>query len=205
MSRTDKTRPWDVKCLDDPSWLVEDHDHRNGVCDLPDRPRGMASPLGGTERGACTWIATREFWAHRANGCGCTWCTDQEGRRAERRRSRHSARAVVREDRLNYDGFDDLSDIDLFGDRDDDTAFFADIAAALDLPAGAFVVGVDGTHRPGIEGEVLSTFTTVTVLHPDGTREAHRFEVTRAQFLDDPTDVVRDHRDAVLAEAGLPR
>ncbi|GAB2732442.1 hypothetical protein [Nocardioides pakistanensis] len=204
MSRTDKTRPWDVKCLDDPSWLVEVHDHRNGVCDLPERPRRMTSPFGSTERGACTWAATREFWANRANGCGCSRCADQVGRKARARRVRHAARVEAEAERLAYVGFDDLADIDLFPAPDAAEDFSA-VADALDLPSGAFVVGVDETHRYDIEGTVLATFTTVTVLHPGGTRDRHRYEVTRRQFLDDPTDIVRDHRDAALAEAGLPR
>ena len=34
MSKTDKTRPWNVQALED---LVEVHDHSNGECNLPTR------------------------------------------------------------------------------------------------------------------------------------------------------------------------
>lgn len=34
MSDTDKTKPYRVKLAQNPEWRVEEHDHRNGQCEL---------------------------------------------------------------------------------------------------------------------------------------------------------------------------
>ncbi len=34
MSKTDKTDPWEVRLKVDPSIRIEQHDHRDGICDI---------------------------------------------------------------------------------------------------------------------------------------------------------------------------
>jgi hypothetical protein len=86
MSKTDKTRPYWV-------WVgtelrSEFHDHRDGVCNLPDDPLDSEHD----------W--RKCHYTHRVDGvnhfCGCWMCTGQEWRRQDRRKSRHEARAAIR-------------------------------------------------------------------------------------------------------------
>lgn len=91
MSKTDKTRPWHVRALDDPTYLAPEHDHRDGTCDLPEQP------VWGWGTGTrCRWEPTAAFWADPANRCGCRLCSDQAGRRARARRDRRDARSYAR-------------------------------------------------------------------------------------------------------------
>lgn len=53
MSRTDKTRPWQVQANED---LVAVHDHADGECNLPTREDWIASPsVRRWSRHDCTW------------------------------------------------------------------------------------------------------------------------------------------------------
>lgn len=53
MSKTDKTRPWQIQATDD---LVEYHDHRNGVCNLPTRAEWIKNPqVRRFSRFDCVW------------------------------------------------------------------------------------------------------------------------------------------------------
>lgn len=78
MSKTDKTRPFQVKIREHPH---EVHDHRNGVCDLrsPDvRSHGVMRP-GKCHITAQGWRA--EF------GCNCLWHQSDPGRLRRQRRA----------------------------------------------------------------------------------------------------------------------
>ena len=98
MSRTWIHRPaW--ACFDDPSNCVEDHDHRDGPCDLPDLRTwrawneapgtGSAGPDSAVAPWRCGWnLRDRRL----ANRCGCRLCTYHWERREDRRRDRRSAR-----------------------------------------------------------------------------------------------------------------
>jgi hypothetical protein len=92
VSRTDKTKPWLVRVAEHQPWA--NHDHSNGICDLPENPRdgnNWAVPF------ACRWsdwnLCRKGTCCY---GCGCRMCTNYEGRRIDRRRSRHQARITNR-------------------------------------------------------------------------------------------------------------
>lgn len=93
MSRTDKTRPFRVKVADHPSLLEEDHDHRDGICDLPSVPRFEG--WGGGAR--CTWVPSiKADTTAEVKYCGCRMCTMQVERKQEVRRSRRDARRYAK-------------------------------------------------------------------------------------------------------------
>lgn len=98
MARTDKTRPWHVKAADKPAYLVPEHDHRFGPCDLPARPApGKADLHRPAEGGRCFWTASRTFWSSKAARCGCPMCSGTFDRRVERRRARRTAKQALRD------------------------------------------------------------------------------------------------------------
>lgn len=215
MSATDKARPWDVKCLDDPSWLREDHDHTNGPCDLPARPAKTTNPFG--EPGSrCTWVATKAFWAARANGCGCPRCTDQVTRRAERRRSRHQAsEAAAAEQRhlttraaQGIPVVDDLADLEAIWRTDDDVTLRGRIADALDLPGTSLVVDIANLGGPfdpeldccydcsGCNDRDYSEYVVIEIMHADGSRETRRFDT---EWGDLEATIARGDQGRVLA------
>lgn len=94
MSHTGKTRPVWVKVHDRPSYLDAAHDHRGGVCDLPDRPH-----LRGPDeaRTGCEWVQSALFSTSPSNRCGCRMCTQQIARKAGARRSRSAGRGYARD------------------------------------------------------------------------------------------------------------
>jgi hypothetical protein len=104
MSRTYHHRPWRIQLIDpdDPSTIVEDHDHRHGTCDLADLITNLK---------AGTWKRTNcrlRYIGSRNLGCGCSLCTGQAGRRLANRQVRvawrtHRANALALIDR---DGLD---------------------------------------------------------------------------------------------------
>lgn len=102
MSKTDKTRPYWVKVRDKASYLVENHDHRDGVCNLPERPTphnradyNWAAPW---QSGDCQWITSAEFWSSPDALCPCKMChgsygwEDGTSARAQRRKARRYSR-----------------------------------------------------------------------------------------------------------------
>lgn len=96
MSDTDKTKPWRIRVMEHQPWA--NHDHADGICDLPRHYKDNA--WYSTESGAthCRW----SDWniSYRGGtccfGCGCKTCTDQVRRKAKRRRERHAARQAAR-------------------------------------------------------------------------------------------------------------
>lgn len=98
MSKTLKTRPLMIKALDPKDHsvaLAEEHDHINGVCDLPDRPpKKLDHVLDMMYRpGSCyyTWEYTG------TQLCGCRMCTCHDEFRAERRKDRQDTKRELRE------------------------------------------------------------------------------------------------------------
>jgi hypothetical protein len=96
MSKTDKTAPWTVRVYNRPYWLEEYHDHRNGVCDLPERPAPGVLDSVFSYGGQCGWRASHEFWCVRQNACGCPWCNDTQERRQRTRRNRRAVSRYAR-------------------------------------------------------------------------------------------------------------
>jgi len=102
MSRTDKTAPWDVKIFYYPGWLEEFHDHRDGECDLPPKPRNCKDPgheFWRWNRGHCYWVASyTQFWNNSMSNCPCSMChgywmwEDDRSPRAQRRIARRYCR-----------------------------------------------------------------------------------------------------------------
>ena len=78
LSKTDKTRPYWVKVRDKHSYLVENHDHRDGVCNLPERPtttnRADYMWSAPWQSGDCVWITSSEWWKSSDARCPCYMC-----------------------------------------------------------------------------------------------------------------------------------
>ncbi|SEH01137.1 hypothetical protein SAMN05444920_11967 [Nonomuraea solani] len=94
MSKTDKTRPWWVRMADAPMvTCVPVHDHRFGICTLPDEITTAGASLNHRTSG-CYWRATdHHLLGAGALGGGREW---NDLRREERRRSRRRARRDLR-------------------------------------------------------------------------------------------------------------
>ena len=93
MSRTDKTRPYWVKVLESTKNHIDQHDHRDGICDL-----GAVQIKGGpkwswwSHGGSCGYTETATFLYSNYARCGCPMCSGQFDRRQERRQSRRKAK-----------------------------------------------------------------------------------------------------------------
>jgi hypothetical protein len=92
MSRTDKTKPWRVRVAE--HHPIEIHNHERGYCDLPPSP--LHGALGVWTAGRCSWSDWYLNYDGCCHGCGCRMCTNYNGRRAARRRSRHESRRWAR-------------------------------------------------------------------------------------------------------------
>lgn len=96
MSKTDKTRPFDVQMWDPHSRIkkVAHHDHRLGGCDLPATYE---------EHAAATWplparFHTRCQWSLDYTGigfCSCSWCDGDWGASNERNHVRGTSRPAA--------------------------------------------------------------------------------------------------------------
>ncbi|RBQ18760.1 hypothetical protein DP939_16170 [Spongiactinospora rosea] len=97
MSKTDKTRPLWVRMADRPPvTCVPVHDHRDGVCTLPDEITAWSTSLSHRPSG-CYWSATPFAYMRFVYGTGGReW---YRLRREDRRRSRHEARRRLRDRR----------------------------------------------------------------------------------------------------------
>lgn len=98
MSRTHKTAPWTVRVMSK-NYLIEHHDHRNGICDLPPRPVGMASRRG-WRFGNCTWEGSTTFWSTPYSACGIYGCSERDERKVRHRKSRREGRRIAMRDLL---------------------------------------------------------------------------------------------------------
>lgn len=95
MSRTDKTRPWQVRASDLPMVTCYPiHDHTRGGCTLPPNPTQAWGPRGDHR---CYWQEAPDFYYRRGGGCGCRMCTGYHERREDRRRERHAARVSAQQ------------------------------------------------------------------------------------------------------------
>lgn len=104
MSRTDKTAPWQVKAHYEPYYLIEQHNHEDGVCDLPDRPK-VGEEISWRGHPHCYWDYSYEFLCSRWSRCGCSMCSpgpgwpeDYRNAKRQRREGRRLARDWWRED-----------------------------------------------------------------------------------------------------------
>lgn len=172
MSRTDQTRPMGVRVMDRRRWLEEVHDHADGPCDLPPRPRGRCDTFWGGGETRCHWRASYEFLRGPGGSCGCPSHSYKHSRwgvseRAAKKTSRRRAEYGALVDARAY-GADDLADVpDLFDDFHSVIDHFARLAELLDLPDGSLVVDVEDYLSDGMDGRV-------EVLHPDGRREIRK-------------------------------
>lgn len=90
MSHTDKTKPWNIRIAEHHPRAV--HDHRNGICDLPDDPR---TPTFWSVPYCCFWSDENLHYASCCHGCGCRLCTDHDGHIRGNRRRRHRQRQML--------------------------------------------------------------------------------------------------------------
>jgi hypothetical protein len=103
MSRTDAHTPFAVRIARGEIGAHEEHDHRSGDCDLP-------------ERDACRSITTRCTWTWSWTGvaiCACELCHAGVWRRRQNRHGRHSNRVEISAARKvwnggNPDSFDEV-------------------------------------------------------------------------------------------------
>ncbi|QAU07192.1 hypothetical protein HOV03_gp43 [Gordonia phage Asapag] len=86
VAHTDKTKPFDVKLRDGDLHWREDHDHRDGACDLPP----LDSPDAFVWRRRCR----RQFVYTGTSVCTCAQCSGlwHETKPQRRRRSRAGAK-----------------------------------------------------------------------------------------------------------------
>lgn len=111
MSKTDKTRPFWVKLADHPRNYVEQHDHRDGVCDLPDSLNDPTTLTHFTwARGNCYYSYSPAWINSGAARCGCQFCQWPWERRASARRSRQNARREANAWRQEYSAQSDIYD-----------------------------------------------------------------------------------------------
>jgi hypothetical protein len=90
MSKTDKTRPWWVQMTDAAGLTCKPiHDHRFGLCTLPEAATSERALLSFRREG-CHWAGTAAYWRRRPEGHGYREWSDF--RRQDRRRSRQQAR-----------------------------------------------------------------------------------------------------------------
>lgn len=99
MSKTDKTAPWRVKVHYEPTYLVEVHDHRDHVCDLPPRPEvgkenvpGSFGWMGHRKETYCHWGYSMEYITSKWARCGCWMCSYPDTRRKNRRNGKKATR-----------------------------------------------------------------------------------------------------------------
>ena len=100
MSKTFKTTPWWVRMAASPSvFASQEHDHVDGVRDLPPRPTvdWWRTPT------RCQWEPSHRLWSE-GTGCSCFCCGDTSGRRHRARRRRRLTRQIGR--RLRRAGVD---------------------------------------------------------------------------------------------------
>jgi hypothetical protein len=106
MSRTLKTIPFWTRLATDPKRLgVEMHNHSIGPCDLPVKP---PIDIAAAPKTNCTWGPSQELLHGKDHGDGCPVCTNHDGRRIDRRRSRHTAR--IRSHALALQSAHDIDD-----------------------------------------------------------------------------------------------
>lgn len=103
MSKTDKTRPLDVRMMDPKDLAVgvrESHNHEKGYCDLPERNYKaieerhkliMAEEYPVSYADRCSF----QFAYKGVNICGCPLCSAHFSRREERRKIRHESKKVL--------------------------------------------------------------------------------------------------------------
>ncbi len=103
MSKTDKTNPYRVKVHDKKHWLQEHHDHTNGECNLPPRPKVGDEVDWNGKRGECFWWYSHDFWCDPYNHCPCKMCKadgwegDPRNRKAIRREGKRLSRDYWKE------------------------------------------------------------------------------------------------------------
>ena len=100
MSKTHKTKPFQVKVCQGLVSAYEVHDHTKGPCDLP--------PL--TPQSFYDWTSTRCHWWGDTNNplsfCGCHLCTGNYERKINTKRNRKAVRTKTRKwvkDPSSYD------------------------------------------------------------------------------------------------------
>jgi len=97
MARTVKTTPWWARMAASPDALANEvHDHRNGVCNLPDGP-GDLNNIWWPRDGDCGWVPSNRLYYGPGHGCGCWMCTDQVGRKSRARRNRQRDKVLSRQ------------------------------------------------------------------------------------------------------------
>ena len=104
MAHTDKTKPLKVRLWHDALVRVAEHDHRDGVCDLPTTlPEFLAQRWGG---GACAW---EHLWTG-VGVCRCELCAASTWVRAAQRGERQRARVALREQVKEWNATGEITD-----------------------------------------------------------------------------------------------
>lgn len=128
MSRTDRTRPYAVRVLEDHAFLEAYHrcaeygQHNVAVavttdeCDLPPRPTGRAwAPGARHNETQCSWSPSHAFWRSAEGGaCRCPKCMGEDYEVPQRIKQRKQGKAAAHDaEREHFHGdADDLSDVE---------------------------------------------------------------------------------------------
>lgn len=97
MSKTDKTSPWLIRLQAKKGWLIEEHDHTQGECDLPDKPG-----IEWKNDTHCTWGVSSRAWWEAGAACGCFMCRGGYGGQARNRKVRKAAKREGAKELLDY-------------------------------------------------------------------------------------------------------
>lgn len=108
MSRTEKTQPFDVQLWDGTLRKVAVHDHRDGICDLPDSliadraaPRIYSAYVGN-----CRW----DFDFTGTYICSCEMCRPSRAYRRRKRGRRRLIRMQLRAEQAAWNASGDCTD-----------------------------------------------------------------------------------------------
>lgn len=115
MSKTFKTRPWDVRLLDKRETKVgieEQHDHTKGYCDIPERTPQALRAQHESPDFAGSRSCTFSFRYKGVGICGCPLCTGQFNRKSVRRSARHKDAAFTKSVKKMVYDTTDVEDID---------------------------------------------------------------------------------------------
>lgn len=175
MSRTDKTKPWWVRASE--HHPRPEHDHSNGICDLPDSALAQHHNVQWT-RTQCHWDDHHIIYGDCCTGCGCPQCRDQYGHRRSIRSERHTAKQALQAIRT--------------GVEDDDTPRLSGTRRAYWTIRSRYEIPMcDAGRRLHLHGQLWNDVCTQVGLHR-----------VMQEHLDEPWRLCERHRDAYHRDAG---
>lgn len=100
MSRTHKTKPLGVKACQNLTKPIARHNHKNGVCDLPElKPDNIWS----YRTNSCFWDVD---WSNPVSHCSCRTCSGYEYKKSNNRRGRKYIKQKLHDIARDPDSYD---------------------------------------------------------------------------------------------------